>query len=82
MPTLAAKQVLVRCPQFRHRFNHGEPSPNGALRRVLLGNRPTEIGQDAIAHVFGDMSLETPDFPRDRGLVNADDVTHLLGVQA
>ena len=52
-----------------------------ALGVVLVRPRPAEIGQHAVAHELGDVALEARDLARDRVLVGADELAHLLGVE-
>ena len=43
--------------------------------------RPAEIGEHAVAHELGDVTLETGDLARHGALVGAQDLPHLFGVE-
>ena len=68
--------------QVHQRIADREPGAHGTLRLVLVGPRPAEIGQHAIAHVFGDVSFETRDLARHRVLIGADQRAHVFRVEA
>ena len=59
-----------------------EPGPDRALGRVLVRPGPAEVGEHAVAHELRDVALEARDLARDRVLVGADELAHLLGVEA
>ena len=56
--------------------------PHGALGLVLVRPGPAEVGQHAVAHQLGDVPVEARDLARDRVLVGAQDLAHLLRVEA
>ena len=81
MPTRAASGLAGRGRQPRHGLHDAQPGPHRALDRVLVRSRPAEIGQHAVAHQLGDMTLEARHRTRDRVLVRAEHVPHLLRVE-
>ena len=54
---------------------------HGALRLILVRPRPAEIGEHAIAHELGDVTLETSDLTRHGVLIGAQDLPHLFRVE-
>ena len=52
--------------QLADRVDEPEPGPDRALGFVLMGPRPAEIGQHAVAHELGDIAFEARDLARDR----------------
>ena len=58
-----------------------QAGPHGALGLVLVRPGPAEVGQHAVAHELGDVPVEARDLARDRVLVGAQDLAHLLRVE-
>src|SRR6266436_945069 len=56
-----------------------QPGPPGV---VLMRLRIAEIDQNAVAHVFGDVTLEPADDLRDGGVIGAQQLAHILRVEA
>ena len=52
-----------------------------AIGLVLVGGRPSEVGEHAVAHELGDVALVTQDLARDCVLVGAQELARLLGVE-
>jgi hypothetical protein len=42
----------------------------------------TEIGQHAVAHVFGDKPIEAADDLGDRSMIGTDDLAQIFGIEA
>ena len=61
MPTRAASGVPSGACNLAVRLDDGEPGAHGAFRLMLVGGGPAEIGEDAITHVLGDVSLKPGD---------------------
>ena len=74
--------VAGRRPELRHRTGRFQPCPDRALGRVLVRPGPAEVGEHAVAHELRDVALEARDLARDRVLVGADELAHLLRVEA
>ena len=55
--------------------------PGGPLRIVLVRLSPTKIGQDPVTHELGDMPRVTRNLARDRVLVGANDLAHILRIE-
>ncbi len=77
----AGERLARTCGQIGDGVAHREPGPDRPLRLVLVRYRPTEIGQDAVAHELRHMALEPGDLAGHGVLVGAQDVAHLLGIQ-
>ena len=58
-----------------------QPGTYSALRLVLVRPRPAEIGQDAVAHEFRDVTFEARDLAGHRVLIGADHLAHVLGIE-
>ena len=67
--------------ELRRRFEEFEPCAHRAFRVVFMGLRIAEIGQHAVAHVFGDETAVALNACRRAPMVGADDVSHVLGVE-
>ena len=61
MPTRACKRAAPRRGNLGSRVDDREPGADGALGVVLVRVRIAEIGQHAVAHVLGDVSVEARD---------------------
>jgi hypothetical protein len=70
-----------RSLQQAHAIDDGERCPHCPLRIVLVGARPAEIGQHAVAHQLGNVTLETDHRVGNGVLVRAEHVPHLLRVE-
>ena len=81
MPIRAAKRFARRRFQVHQRIANREAGAHGPLCLVLVRPRPAEIGQHAVAHVFGDVPFETRDLARDRVLIGADQRAHVFRVE-
>jgi hypothetical protein len=46
-----------------------------------MGARPTEVGEDAIAHELRNVPFETSDLARNGVLKHADNLPHVLGIE-
>jgi hypothetical protein len=58
-----------------------EPRPDRPLGIALMRPRIAELNQDAVAHVFGDKSVEPGDDFSDGAVIGADDLAQILGVK-
>ena len=65
----------------RERVDDREPRPDRPLGVVLMRLRPAEIGEHAVAHELGDVTLEARDLAGDRALIGVDQRAHVLGVE-
>ena len=54
---------------------------HGALRIILIGARPAEIAQHAVAHELGDEAFESTDGAGARVLIGAQNLPHVLRVE-
>src|SRR5262249_60032915 len=81
-PDAHLRRDVWQRPEATNRVDDGEPGPDRALRIVLMGLWPAEIGQHAIAHVLGDMALEQRHLRRDALGEGADEVAQLFVVEA
>ena len=80
-PDPGGERLAGRRAQAGHGRGDGEPGPDRALGLVLVRPGPAEVGEHAVAHELGDVALEARDLARDRVLVGAEDLAHLLGVE-
>ena len=55
---------------------------NCALGVIFIGDRPAEIGEHAVAQKLRDVAAKPPDRARDGFLVDADELVHLLRIEA
>jgi hypothetical protein len=55
---------------------------DGPLGIMLMRPRITEVGEQAVAHVFGDVTVEPLYNIRAASLVFADDFAQVLGIEA
>ena len=67
---------------LQHRLDQGKPGPHRALGIVLMGLGIAEIGQHSVAHVLGDEAAGLGDEIGAAAVVCADDLAHILGVEA
>ena len=70
-----------RGDEFRRGLDDGEPGLHGALGVVFVGLRIAEIGEHAVAHVFGDEAAVALDQLRAAAMIGADDLAHVLGIE-
>ena len=82
MPTRAASRVPSAGGDSGHRRERGEPGADRPLGIVLVGRRPAEIGQDAVAQELRDVALVPRQLRRDRALVGGHDLARVLGIEA
>ena len=54
MPTRTCKGPPAAVVELLHRLDKGEPGANRPLRIMLVSLGIAEIGQHAVAHIFGD----------------------------
>jgi hypothetical protein len=59
-----AERLAGRRGQLADHLGNCQASPHGTLGLVLVRLRPAEIGQHAIAHELGDVTLVTGDLAR------------------
>ena len=81
MPKRAANVLPAACGQPGDRLGDGEPGPDRPLGIVLVRLGPAEIGEHPVAHELGDVALPAQHLARDRILVGAQDLAHLLGIE-
>ncbi len=62
-------------------FDHPQPRPDRSLGIILMGSRVAEINQDAVAHVFGDKTVEPRDHLGDSAVIGGDDLAQILGIE-
>jgi hypothetical protein len=67
--------------ELAHRGDHCEPGADRTLRLVLVRPGITEVGEDSIAHEFGDVALEADKLARHRIVIRADQRAHVLGIE-
>ena len=65
----ACGQPLAGWRNLADRLQRGQGGAHGALGIGLVGLRPAEIDQDAVAHVLGDEALEAADRLGDAAVV-------------
>ena len=70
-----------RGAEFRRGLDDGEPGPHGALGVVFVRLRIAEIGEHAVAHVFGDEAALAFDAIRAATMIAADDLAHVLRIE-
>ena len=68
--------------QLAHRRHDIEAGADRPLGLVLVGLRPAEVGQHAVAHVLGDETAFLFDRPCDTGVEGADQLAQILWVEA
>jgi hypothetical protein len=68
--------------QARHRRCYFQPGPDRPLGVVLMRPRIAEIGQDPVAHVFGDKAVIARDDARNGILIGAELLPQFLGVES
>ena len=61
--------------------NRRKPGADRALGVILIGHRPAEIGEHAVAKKLCHITPEPCDRTRDRVMVGADEVVHLLRIE-
>ena len=81
MPTLAASGSPAGVSSPASASIERKPGPDRPLGLVLVRLRPAEIGEHAIAHVFGDVPAPALDHLGAALLIGADDATHVLGIE-
>ena len=59
--------------ELRRGFDDGEPGLHGSLGVMLVGLGIAEIGEHAVAHVFGDEAAVALDQRRAAAMIGADD---------
>ena len=70
-----------RGDEFRRSLDDGEPGLHGALGVMFVGLGIAEIGEHAVAHVFGDEAAVALDQRRAAAMIGADDLAHILGIE-
>src|SRR5271157_3093661 len=68
-------------PKVRHRVGDFQARMDRPRGVVLVRVWETEIGENAVAHKFGDEAVISRDDARTSVLIGADDVTHVLGIE-
>jgi hypothetical protein len=63
------------------RDNDVEAGTDGALGIVFVGPRKAEISEHAVAHVFGDETVEAANRLRDTAVIGADHLAQLFGIE-
>ena len=74
------QRLAVAGPQLADGGDRGHGGANRPLGLVLMGLRPAEIGQHAVAHELGDVAVEARDLAGNRILVAPDDLAHLFRI--
>jgi hypothetical protein len=67
--------------QFRRRFDQRKPGLHGAFGVVFVRLGIAEIGQDPVAHIFGDEAAGLGDEVFAEPMIGADDLAHILGIE-
>ena len=67
--------------QLRRRLDDIDSRPDRALGVVLVRLRIAEIGEHAVAHVFGDEAAVARDQRRAAFVIGGDDLAHVLGIE-
>ena len=74
-PTINASSLSSFCAAVSSRANR-------ALGVVLVGLRIAEINQHAVAHIFGDETVETSNRLRRAAVIGADYLAQLFGIES
>ncbi len=80
-PQLDAASGAELRAQPRERVTNGERGVDGAVRRILVGDRCAEERHDAVAGELDDDALDAVDLPRDERDVFLEEVAILLGIE-
>jgi hypothetical protein len=78
----SSKYPAGRCWQPADRLNCRKAGPHCALGIVLVGSRPSEVGQHAVAHEFGNVAIEAGNLAGYGILVGPQHLAHILRVEA
>ena len=68
--------------ELRDRRDQFQPGAHRPLHLVLVRLRIAEVGEHAVAHVLRDMAAPALDGSHHAAMVGADEVAHVLGVEA
>ena len=71
----------ARCYDTRCRFDQAKPRTHGTLSIVFVGEWETEIDEQAVAQVLGDMAFVTRHDLGARGLILLHQLAVILGVE-
>ena len=82
MPMRTLRSASRSRRSCRNRLDQGKPCARRPFGVILVGARIAEIDHRSIAHPFGDVAVEAGDGGRDRTLKGADQVGHVLGIEA
>ncbi len=77
----ARRELVSSAGKCRNGPGDRDAGPDRALGLILVRPGPAEVRQHAVPHELGDVAFEPCHFTRDRVLIDAQDVAHLLGVQ-
>ena len=80
-PNPRGKWAAVWRLQAVHGLNNREAGRHRPLSLILVRARPAEVGQHAVTHELGKVSLETCDLARDRVLVRSQRFPHVLRIE-
>ena len=80
IPTRTCSAPATVC-EFRRGLDDGQPGLHGALGVVFVRLRIAEIGEHAVAHVFGDEAAVGCDQRRAAFVIGPDDRPHVLGIE-
>ena len=81
MPTRAASGSPAGVASRATASTIASPARTARSASSSCASGPAEVGQHAVAHELGDVALEAGDLARDRVLVRAEDLAHLLRVE-
>ena len=76
------ERLPVRRGEPADRLDDRQARPHGALGLVLVRAGPAEVGQHAVTHQLGHVPVDARDLAGDRVLVGAQDLAHVLRIEA
>ena len=77
--TVSAESITAHEPS--HGSRHLQSGPHGPLGIIFMRSRPAEIGEHAVAHVFGNVAVPALQHFGTALLVPADYRAHVLGIE-
>ncbi len=80
-PNPRGKCAAIWRPQTVHGLDNREAGCHRPLSLILVRVRPAEVGQHAVTHELGKVSLEARDLPRDGVLVGSQRLPHVLRIE-
>ena len=81
MPTRTCSGAPAAVLSFGDGLDDRKPGPDRAFGIMLVGLRIAEIGEHAVAHIFGDEAAVARDRRRAAFLIGGDDLAHVLGIE-